>query len=54
MRLLHRHAGLVAEPSGAVGLAGLIQNPARFRGQTVGTVICGGSLTPDQMRAWLG
>jgi threonine dehydratase len=54
MRLLHRHAGLVAEPSGAVGLAGVIQKPARFRGQTVGTVICGGNLTPDQMRTWLG
>jgi threonine dehydratase len=54
MGLLHRHAGIVAEPSGAVGLAGLMQEPARFRGQTVGTVICGGNLTPDQMRAWLG
>ncbi len=54
MRLLHRHAGLVAEPSGAVGLAGVLQDPARFRGQTVGTVICGGNLTPDQMRTWLG
>ena len=53
MRLLHRHAGLVAEPSGAVGLAGLMQEPTRFRGQTVGTVICGGNLTPEQTRAWL-
>ena len=54
MRLLHRHAGLVAEPSGAVGLAGVMREPARFRGQTVGTVICGGNLTPEQMRTWLG
>ena len=53
MRLLHRHAGLVAEPSGAVGLAGIMQERERFQGQTVGTVICGGNLTPEQMRAWL-
>ncbi len=53
MGLLHRHAGLVAEPSGAVGLAGVMKEPARFRGQTVGTVVCGGNLTPEQMRTWL-
>jgi threonine dehydratase len=57
MRLLHRHAGLVAEPSGAVGLAGImhlhVQEAERFAGKTVGTVICGGNLTPQQMREWL-
>ena len=53
MRLLHRHAGVVAEPSGAAGLAAVVQEPARFAGQTVGTVICGGNLTPAQMRDWL-
>jgi len=53
MRLLHRHAGVVAEPSGAAGLAAVVQEPARFAGQTVGTMICGGNLTPAQMRKWL-
>jgi threonine dehydratase len=53
MRLLHRHAGVVAEPSGAAGLAALVQEPARFAGQTIGTVICGSNLTPAQMREWL-
>ena len=53
MRLLHRHAGVVAEPSGAAGLAAVVQEPTRFAGQTVGTVICGGNLTPAQMREWL-
>jgi threonine dehydratase len=53
MRLLHRHAGVVAEPSGAAGLAAVVQEPARFGGQTVGTVICGSNLTPEQMRDWL-
>jgi threonine dehydratase len=53
MRLLHRHAGVVAEPSGAAGLAAVVQEPSRFAGQTVGTIICGGNLTPAQMRDWL-
>lgn len=53
MRLLHVHAGLVAEPSGAVGLAGIIQTEERFAGQTVGTIVCGGNLTREQMREWL-
>lgn len=53
MRLLHRHAGLVAEPSGAVGLAGIMQERERLHGQTAGTVICGGNLTPAQMAEWL-
>ena len=54
MLRLHQHAGLVAEPSGAVGLAGIMQSAERFAGRAVGTVICGGNLTPAQMREWLG
>jgi threonine dehydratase len=53
MRLLHRHVGVVAEPSGAAGLAAVVQEPARFARQTVGTMICGSNLTPAQMREWL-
>lgn len=53
MRLLHEHAGIVAEPSGAVGLAGIMQGAAHRVGQTVATIICGGNLTPAQMREWL-
>ncbi|MFT4037190.1 MAG: pyridoxal-phosphate dependent enzyme [Thermomicrobiales bacterium] len=54
MRLLHQHAGIVAEPSGAVGLAGIMQEAARWQGQTAATIVCGGNLTPAQMREWLG
>lgn len=53
MRLLHRHAGLVAEPSAAVGVAALLENPQMFRGQRVATIVCGGNLTAEQMRRWL-
>jgi len=53
MRLLHQHLGLVVEPSGAVGVAALLEQPARFAGQRVATVLCGGNLTPEQIQCWL-
>lgn len=53
MRLLHQHAGLVVEPSGAVGVAALLENRARFAGQRVGAIICGGNLTNEQIQSWL-
>ncbi|MBM3449471.1 MAG: pyridoxal-phosphate dependent enzyme [Armatimonadetes bacterium] len=53
MRVIHRHAGLVCEPSGAAGVAALIESPDRFRGQRIGTILCGGNVTPEQMRVWL-
>lgn len=54
MRLAHQHLGLVLEPSGAAGLAAVMEHRARFAGQTVAVVLCGGNLTPEQMRTWLG
>ena len=53
MRMLHRHAGLVAEPSAAVGIAALLEHPRAFRDQFVGTIVCGGNLTDAQIREWL-
>ncbi|BCS35960.1 threonine dehydratase [Luteitalea sp. TBR-22] len=53
MRLAHEHLGLVIEPSGAAGLAAIVENPARFRGRCVATILCGGNLTPQQMTEWL-
>jgi threonine dehydratase len=54
MRLLHQHLGLVVEPSGAVGVAAIIEQPERFRDRLVATVLCGSNLTPEQIREWLG
>ncbi len=53
MRLAHERFGLVVEPAGAAGLAAVMVHPGVFSGRTVGTVFCGGNLTPAQMRAWL-
>jgi len=53
MKLIHQHLGVVSEPSGAVGVAAILEQQMRFAGQRVATVICGGNLTPEQMRTWL-
>lgn len=53
MRLVHESLGLVVEPAGVVGVAALIEHEDQFRGARVATVLCGGNLTPDQIRRWL-
>ena len=53
MKLLHRTAGLVVEPSGAAGIAALLARPDAFAGRRVAVIICGGNLTEAQMRTWL-
>jgi threonine dehydratase len=54
MKLLHRSAGLVVEPSGAAGIAALLEAPGAFAGRKVATVVSGGNLSPAQAREWLG
>jgi threonine dehydratase len=54
IRLLHEHAGLVAEPSAAAGVAAVLEDPGRFRGARVGLIVCGGNVAEDRLRAWLG
>lgn len=53
MRLLHRHAGLVVEPSGAAGVAALRAVPGLAHDARVATIICGGNLTEAQASQWL-
>ena len=53
MKLLHRHAGIVTEPSGAVGVAAILENKKFVEGKTIATIICGGNITEQQLGAWL-
>ncbi|MBM3786487.1 MAG: pyridoxal-phosphate dependent enzyme [Acidobacteria bacterium] len=53
MRLIHRYAGIVVEPSGAVGLAAMLEDPESFRGRRNAIILCGGNLTDAQIREWL-
>jgi threonine dehydratase len=52
MRLLHRKAGLLSEPSGAAGIAPLIAFPSRFKGARVATILCGSNITTEQFASW--
>ncbi|MFD4115474.1 threonine/serine dehydratase [Streptomyces niveus] len=54
MRMLHDHAGLVVEPSAALGIAAVLEDRDRFAGRHVATVVCGGNVDVDAYRRWIG
>ncbi|WP_328615431.1 pyridoxal-phosphate dependent enzyme [Amycolatopsis sp. NBC_00355] len=54
MRLLLEHAGLVVEPSAALGVAAVLENRARFAGRHVAVVVCGGNVDLPAYHRWLG
>ncbi|MFM8848873.1 MAG: threonine/serine dehydratase [Cytophagales bacterium] len=53
MKILHAQAGVVSEPSGAVGIAAILENQPLFAGKRVGAIICGSNLTEEQIKNWL-
>jgi len=53
MRLLHQHAGVVVEPSAALGVAAVLENPDRFAGRRVATILCGSNVTTDDFARWV-
>jgi len=52
MRLLRDHAGLVVEPSAALGIAAVLEDPDRFAGRHVVTVVCGSNVDPAAYGRW--
>jgi threonine dehydratase len=46
MRAIHEHAGLVVEPSAALGIAAVLEDPERFAGRRVTTILCGSNVGP--------
>jgi threonine dehydratase len=53
MRALYRYSGLIVEPSAALGVAAILENPNRFRGKTVATVICGANVAINDFERWV-
>ncbi len=53
MQVLFGALGVVVEPAGAAGLAGVLLERERRRRQLVGVPLCGGNVTPSQVRQWL-
>lgn len=53
MRLLYEHAGLVVEPSAALGVAAVLEGPARFAGRRVATILCGSNVDLAAFQRWV-
>lgn len=53
MQMLYRHASLVVEPSAALGIAAILEDPLRYRGKRVVTVICGSNVLADSFNVWM-
>jgi threonine dehydratase len=54
MRLLLDLAGLVVEPSAALGVAAVLEDPGRFAGRHVATIVCGSNIAPALHRRLTG
>ena len=54
MRMLHDHAGLVVEPSAALGIAAILEDRDRFAGRHVVTIVCGSNVDVDAYHRWVG
>ena len=53
MRMLLDHAGLVVEPSAALGVAAVLEDRDRFAGRHVATIICGSNVDLDAYHRWV-
>ena len=53
MRALYEHAGLVVEPSAALGIAAMLEQPERFAGRRVSTIVCGSNVGPMDFARWV-
>ena len=53
MRALYEHAGLVVEPSAALGIAAVLEQPERFAGRNVTTILCGSNVSPADFARWV-
>jgi threonine dehydratase len=54
MRLLLEHAGLVVEPSAALGVAAILEDRERFAGRHVVVLVCGSNVDLRAYHRWLG
>ncbi|MFD4237151.1 threonine/serine dehydratase [Streptomyces sp. NPDC058542] len=53
MRMLLDHAGLVVEPSAALGIAAILEDRDRFAGRHVVTIVCGSNVDVDLYHQWV-
>jgi threonine dehydratase len=51
--MLLERAGLVVEPSAALGVAAVLEDRDRFAGRHVATIICGSNVDLDAYHRWV-
>lgn len=49
MKLIWERMKIVVEPSGAVGLAAVLENPTLFKGKTIGIILSGGNVDLENL-----
>jgi threonine dehydratase len=54
LRMLLDHAGLVVEPSAALGIAAILEDRDRFAGRHVVTIVCGSNVDAAAYHRWVG
>ncbi|MFI1044861.1 threonine/serine dehydratase [Streptomyces griseoruber] len=54
MRMFLDHAGLVVEPSAALGVAAILEDRDRFAGRHIVTIVCGSNVDVDAYHHWVG
>lgn len=54
MRVLFEVAGLVVEPSAALGIAAILEDRDRFADRHVATIVCGSNVELDAYQRWVG
>jgi threonine dehydratase len=54
LRMLLDHAGLIVEPSAALGIAAILEDRDRFAGRHVVTIVCGSNVDLDAYHRWVG
>jgi threonine dehydratase len=53
MQMPLAYAGLVVEPSAALGIAAILEDPERFTGRHVVTIACGSNVDIDAYDRWV-
>ena len=53
MKMLLDQAGLIVEPSAALGIAAILEDRNRFAGRHVVTIVCGSNVDPDAYHRWI-
>lgn len=54
MRMLFDCAGLIVEPSAALGIAAVLEDRDRFAGRHVVTIVCGSNVDVEAYHRWVG